>query len=189
MLDEVNKSAIAKLWIFHIAVIAISNYLVQFPVTYAGITFTWAMFTFPLVILATDLTIRLSGQVNARVVVALAYIPAILISVYLADWRIGFASGTAYLVGQLLDIFVFQRIRDRVKVWWAAPAVATLFSNVVDTYTFYSIAFHNSADAFMAENWLHIANVDLMFKTVLSVLIILPIYGVVLSYALRVVKR
>lgn len=185
MADGLNKVTLAKLWFFHIAIIAISNYLVQFPVTAGAITFTWAMFTFPLVILATDLTIRLLGQGTARAVVGLAYIPAILISVYLADWRIGIASGTAYLVGQLLDIFVFQKIRERAAAWWAAPMVATLVSNVVDTYTFYSVAFHNSADSFMAENWLHIASVDLTFKTIVSLLIILPLYGLVLNYALK----
>lgn len=189
MIDNLNKSLIAKLWLFHIFIIATSNYLVQFPVTAMGLTFTWAMFTFPLVILATDLTIRLSDKYHARIVIALAYIPAILISVYLADWRIGIASGTAYLVGQLLDVSVFQRIRERFTAWWAAPAVATLFSNAVDTYTFFGVAFHNSADPFMAENWVHIANVDLTFKIIVSILIILPIYGIVLNYALKKVKR
>jgi queuosine precursor transporter len=94
-----GKSAIAKLWIFHILVIAVSNYLVQFPQSFGGVSFTWAMFTFPLVVLATDLTVRLLGRGAARTVVGFAYIPAIAISVYLTDWRIGFASGTAYLVG------------------------------------------------------------------------------------------
>lgn len=185
MADGLNKVTIAKLWIFHVGVIALSNYLVQFPVTYVGLTFTWGMFTFPLVVLATDLTVRLLGRSEARAVVGLAYIPAILISVYLADWRIGLASGTAYLFSQLLDIFVFQRIRERVSAWWVAPTVATLFTNVVDTYTFFSVAFHNSADTYMAENWFHIANVDLTFKTIVSLLIILPLYGLVLNYALR----
>ncbi len=185
MFSKIDKVPVAKLWVFHIGVLVVSNYLVQFPVTVGAITFTWAMFTFPLVILATDLTVRLLGRTDARAVVALAYLPAILISVYLADWRIGIASGTAYLVGQLLDIFVFQRIRERTTAWWAAPTVATLFSNVIDTYTFYGIAFHNSADPYMAENWFRIANVDLTFKMIVSVLIILPIYGLVLSYALR----
>jgi queuosine precursor transporter len=72
-----------------------------------------------------------------------------------------------------------------MTAWWAAPMVATLVSNVVDTYIFYSVAFHNSADSFMAENWLHIANVDLTFKTIVSLLIILPLYGLVLNYALK----
>lgn len=188
MLDNLNKSLIAKLWLFHVFIIATSNYLVQFPVTAFGLTFTWAMFTFPLVVVATDLTVRLSDKYHARIIVALAYIPAILISVYLSDWRIGIASGTAYLIGQLLDVSVFQKIRERISAWWAAPAIASVFSNAIDTYTFFGVAFHNSADAFMAENWVHIANVDLVFKIIISMLIILPVYGVVLNYALKKVK-
>ena len=180
-----NKRAILKLWLFHIFIIAVSNYLVQFTHTIGEITFTWAMFTFPFVVLATDLTVRLLGQRSARMVVAYAYLPAILISVYLADWRIGFASGTAYLVGQLLDIFAFQRIRDRFTSWWVAPTAATLISNVIDTYTFYGLAFHKSADVAMAENWPHIATVDLTFKTIVSVLIILPLYGMILNAILN----
>jgi uncharacterized PurR-regulated membrane protein YhhQ (DUF165 family) len=183
--EKSDRQAIVILFIFHIVIIAVSNYLVQFPVTFGAVTFTWAMFTFPLVVLATDLTIRLMGQATARAVVGLAYIPAILISVYLADWRIGIASGTAYLVSQLLDIFVFQRIRERVVAWWAAPLVATLISNVIDTYTFFGVAYYNSVDSFMAENWVHIASVDLIFKTIFSLSIILPLYGVVLNYALK----
>ena len=92
---------------------------------------------FPAVILATDLTIRLSNPYNARIVVGLAYVPAILISVLMADWRIGMASGTAYLVGQLLDIAVFQKIRERAKAWWPAPLISTLVANIIDTYTFF----------------------------------------------------
>lgn len=188
MLDNLNKSLIAKLWLFHVFIIAASNYLVQFPVTALGLTFTWAMFTFPLVVVATDLTVRLSDKYHARIIVGLAYIPAILFSVYLSDWRIGIASGTAYLIGQLLDVSVFQRIREKFNVWWAAPAVSSVFANVIDTYTFFGIAFHNSADAFMAENWVHIANVDVVFKIIISLIIILPVYGVVLNYALKKVK-
>lgn len=188
MLDILNKKHIAALWLFHIFIIAISNYLVQFPETFYDITFTWAMFTFPLVILATDLTVRLSGQQSARIVVALAYLPAIFISIYLADWRIGFASGTAYLIGQFLDISVFQRIRSQSNNWWAAPLIATLISNVVDTYTFYSIAFHNSVDEYMAENWVQIANVDLIFKTIISLIVILPLYGLLLSYLTKKIQ-
>ena len=183
MLYRIAKDPVAKLWIFHITVLVVSNYLVQFPITVGSITFTWAMFTFPLVILVTDLTVRIMGRAKARTVVAFAYLPAILISVYLADWRIGFASGTAYLLGQLFDITVFQKIRDSIAAWWVAPMFATILANIIDTYTFYSIAFHNSSDAYMAENWVHIANVDLMFKMIISVLIILPIYGFVLNYA------
>lgn len=188
MLDNLNKSLVIKLMAFHIFIIAISNYLVQFPVTIAGISFTWGMFTFPLVVLATDLTIRLSNKHNARWIVGLAYIPAILASMYFADVRIAIASGTAYLISQLLDVSVFQRIRERFAAWWVAPVVATFVANIIDTYTFFGVAFHNSADAFMAENWVHIATVDLGFKMLVSYIVILPLYGLFLNYALKKVN-
>ena len=108
MLKNINKNLVITLALFHIAVIALANYSVQFSATFMGYPFTWAMFVFPLVILATDMTVRLSNKSTARMIVAIAYIPAILISVWLADWRIGLASGTAYLVGQLLDITIFN---------------------------------------------------------------------------------
>ena len=192
--DIVNTSAshspshyrlIGLLVLFHVAVITLANYTVQFTATFLGYHFTWAMFVFPLVILATDLTVRLSSQYNARMIVAIAYIPAILISAWLADWRIGVASGTAYLVGQLVDISVFQRFRERYSSWWVAPLISTFFANIIDTYVFYSAAFYRSSDAFMSANWVEVATVDLVFKIVVSAVVFLPIYGVFLSQLLR----
>ena len=157
MLSQLNKNLIVKLVLFHIIVIALANYLVQFTDTFLGYDFTWAMFIFPLVILASDLTVRLSNQLSARVIVAIAYIPAILISAYLADWRIGLASGTAYLVGQMIDISIFQKVRQVLQQWWVAPLISTLFANIIDTYIFYSAAFYQSTNAFMAEHWVDLS--------------------------------
>ena len=185
MLQNVDKSLVAKLALFHIVVIALANYTVQFTGTFLDYHFTWAMFIFPLVILATDLTVRLSNKENARVIVGLAYIPAILISAWLADWRIGIASGTAYLVGQLLDITVFQRIRESTTAWWPAQLISTLCANVIDTYTFFSVAFHRSSDEFMAANWFEVATVDLCFKIIVSIALFLPAYGALLSLLTR----
>ncbi len=179
---DINRRLIIWLVLFHIVIIALSNYLVQFTGAFMGYTFTWGMFVFPAVILATDLTVRLSSQRNARIVVGLAYIPAILISAWMADWRIGMASGTAYLVGQLLDIAVFQRIREGTKAWWPAPLISTLVANIIDTYTFFGVAFHSSADEFMAANWFEVATVDLCFKIVVSIVLFLPAYGALLNY-------
>ncbi len=180
--QNINRRLIAKLTVFHIVVIAAANYGVQFTQTLWGYTFTWGMFIFPLVVLATDCTVRLSNKDNARVIVSLAYIPAILISVGLADWRIGLASGTAYLVGQFVDITVFQRIRERMTQWWVAPLVSTFFANIVDTYVFFAAAFHRSADPFLAENWIEIATIDLIFKILISIILFLPAYGILLNY-------
>lgn len=185
ILQRIEHTLAFRLALFHIGIIALANWTVQFTGTFLGYHFTWAMFVFPVVILATDLTVRLSGQRMARRIVGYAYLPAILISILLADWRIGLASGTAYLVGQLVDITVFQKIRERVRAWWAAPAISTVFANIIDTYVFYSAAFVRSGDPFMAANWLEVATVDLAFKIVVSLLVFLPAYGVILSMLQR----
>ncbi len=182
MFKTIDQSLVVKLALFHIAIIALANYAVQFTGIFIGRHFTYAMFIFPLVILVTDLTVRISSQRNARIIVGLAYLPAILISAWLADWRIGIASGSAYLAGQLLDITVFQKVRDRTRAWWPAPLLSTLFANIIDTYTFFAVAFYQSSDPFMAVNWLEIASVDLYFKTVVSTALFLPAYGVLLKF-------
>ncbi len=187
-IDE-NKKIILLLFLFHIAIIAISNYLVQFPQIAFGIDYTWAMFTFPLVVLATDLTIRLTNACNARMIVALAFIPAIAISIYLADWRIGLASGVAYFISQFLDIFIFKKIANIFSRWWIAPAISTVFANIVDTYTFYAIAFEKGSDEYMAENWVHIANTDLIFKIIISFIIFLPLYKLLLIFLEKKINR
>ena len=181
MLENVNRGLVIKLALFHIFIIALANYAVQFTGTFMGYHFTWAMFVFPIVILATDLTVRLSSKENARAIVGVAYIPAILISAWIADWRIGIASGTAYLVGQLLDIFVFQRIREKSTAWWPAPLISTFIANIVDTYIFFSVAFVYSTNEFMAANWFEIATVDLSFKIVVCIALFLPAYGLLLN--------
>ena len=182
MNKQTYPNLILKLVLFHIFVIVVANYTVQFTGVFLGYPFTLAMFVFPLVILATDLTVRLSNQHNARIIVAIAYVPAILISAWLADWRIGIASGTAYAIGQMLDITVFQRVRQRSAGWWVAPMISTVFANIVDTYIFFSAAFYRSTDPFMAANWFQVATVDLAFKIVVSILIFLPAYGVLLKH-------
>ena len=181
MSARINTQLVCQLALLHIAIIALANYAVQFTGAVAGVDFTWGMFVFPLVILATDLTVRLSNQHNARRIVAIAYVPAIAISVALAGWRIGIASGTAYLLGQLLDITLFQKIRNHTTQWWPAPMLSTLFANILDTYVFYALAFYHSADAFMAANWVELASVDLGFKVVVSILVFLPAYGLLLN--------
>ncbi len=186
MFREVNKWTVLVLWAFHVSFITLSNYLVQFTHPFWGYDFTWAMLTFPFVVLATDLTIRLAGQTTARVVIALAFIPAVFSSAYFSEWRVALASGGAYLFGQLLDVFVFQRIRERSQKWWAAPAVSSVMANVVDTYLFYGAAFHNNPNQqYMSDNWRQISTNDLTLKVLFSFVIILPIYGVVLDYASR----
>lgn len=186
--SEVNKSLALKLMLVHVFIIGLANYIVQFPLEIAGFKATWAMFLFPLVLVATDLTTRLTNKHQSRVVVGMAFIPAAVVSAALSDWRIGVASAVAYLIGQLFDVTVFQRVREKFTAWWVAPFASGIFANVVDTYAFFGAAFYNSSNEYMAANWLAIANADVVFKTVISLIIILPIYGVLLNYLLNRVK-
>lgn len=190
-LEGMDKSLIYKLVAFHTFIIALSNYLVTIPMEVAGFKLTWAAFTFPLVVVATDLTIRLINKENARAVINRAFIPAIIASVAVIWWggapesvaiRVGIASGIAYLISSLLDVSVFQKIRERFSLWFLAPGIAAIFANVVDTFTFFAVAFYNSADAYMAENWATIAFNQTGTKLIVSLMVILPAYGILLAY-------
>tara|TARA_R100000951_G_scaffold105890_1_gene99992 strand:+ start:299 stop:895 length:597 start_codon:yes stop_codon:yes gene_type:complete len=183
-IGDVDRSLLIKLVMVHLVIIAAANYIVQFSGTMFGYHFTWAMFIFPLVVIATDLTVRLTNKYQARAVIALAFPPAIVISALIADWRIGFASALAYLIGQLFDVSVFQRIREKfTDLWWVAPAISTVVANLVDTYLFFYAAFANHpTNEFMAANWLEIATVDVIFKIITSLVLFLPIYGVLLTH-------
>jgi uncharacterized integral membrane protein (TIGR00697 family) len=188
----VDKVMLGKLVALHMFVIVISNALVSIPVEILGVKLTWAAFTYPLVILATDLTVRLIGKNIARATIAAAYPFAILgsIAVVLAEGapesvalRIGFGSATAYLVGTLLDVYVFQYVRDRfTKQWWAAPTLSMIFANFIDSYVFFSIAFNGSADEYMAANWPEIALSQSILKIAVGIILFLPAYGILLNY-------
>lgn len=200
----------ALLWLscFHIAIIASSNYLVQLPITVFGFHTTWGAFTFPFIFLATDLTVRIFGAPLARRIILAAMVPALAISYlvstlfYQGAWqgaqalqqfnlfvaRIAVASFAAYALGQILDVQVFNRLRQ-LKAWWAAPAAAMFLGNISDTLSFFFIAFYKSSDAFMAANWVEIALVDYSFKVLICMLFFLPMYGVVLKMILQRLLR
>ncbi|ABO25545.1 7-cyano-7-deazaguanine/7-aminomethyl-7-deazaguanine transporter [Shewanella loihica] len=193
------QRALLLLVSFHIAIITASNYLVQLPFQLFGFHTTWGAFSFPFVYLATDLTVRIFGQQSARKIILRAMIPALLISYLIGVlfhqgsfqggdalaqfnnfvFRIAFASFAAYLVGQLMDITVFARLRQ-AKAWWVAPAASTVIGNLIDTLVFFSVAFYASSDPFMAEHWMEIASVDYGFKLIVSLGLFLPAYGVLL---------
>jgi uncharacterized integral membrane protein (TIGR00697 family) len=153
---------------------------------------TWAAFVYPLVILATDLTVRLIGKGIARATIAAAYPLAIIgsIAVVLLEgapesvaYRIGFGSATAYLIGCLLDVYVFQYVREKfTQQWWAAPALSMVVANFIDSYVFFSIAFSGGADEYMAVHWPEIALSQSILKIVVGFIIFLPAYGLLLNY-------
>ena len=193
---DLNRKLITYLVLGHCFIIAISNYLVQFPINIFGLDYTIGTFTFPIIVLATDLTVRLSNATNARKVIGYAFIPAFIISYVFADFRIAIASVLAYSIGQLLDVFVFSKVRERVgddgfnlsSYWYLAPVVSTFFAQLIDTYLFYGVAFYNSADDFMRENWDLIAFNDFILKLVVCYLAFLPIYVLILNRTFNYIK-
>lgn len=127
------------------AVVVASNYLVQFPVqaSIGGINLaeilTWGAFTYPIAFLVTDLTNRRFGKAQARIVVIAGFIIAVALSIWLASPRIAIASGSAFLLAQLLDVSIFDRLR--ASAWWKAPFISTILGSVLDTILFFGIAF------------------------------------------------
>lgn len=123
------------------AIVAASNYLVQFPFDHLGLKdiLTWGAFTYPVAFLVNDLTNRRFGPQAARGVVIAGFAVAVVLSAWLATPRIAIASSVAFLAAQLLDIAVFDRLRG--QAWWRAPFISTMIGSVLDTVLFFSLAF------------------------------------------------
>lgn len=119
-----------------ITVVAAANVAVQFPI---NDWLTWGAFTYPLSFLVTDLSNRAFGPRRARQVVLVGFVLGVALSVIVSTPRIAFASGTAFLVAQLMDVLIFDRLR-RMQ-WWKAPLISSLTSSAVDTALFFSLAF------------------------------------------------
>lgn len=199
-----QRRTLGLLIAFHILIIIASNYLVQLPITLFGWHTTWGAFSFPFIFLATDLTVRLLGKSSARQVIARVMIPALIasyvISVIFQEGafrgvaalgeynefvlRISLASFLAYVLGQVLDIQIFDRLRS-LRQWWIAPVASTVLGNLLDTFAFFSVAFWHSDNPFMAEHWVEIATVDYGVKLAVSILLFVPLYGVLLNAILR----
>ena len=132
------------LWPFVAAmalIVVASNILVQYPFAHFGLgeILTWGAFTYPVAFLVNDLTNRRFGPHAARRVVLVGFALAVILSIWLATPRIALASGTAFLVAQLLDAAIFDRLRR--QQWWHAPLFSTLIGSVIDTALFFSLAF------------------------------------------------
>ncbi len=199
-----QRNALLYLVAFHLIIIASSNYLVQLPFTIMGFHTTWGAFTFPFIFLATDLTVRIFGAQLARRIIFFVMLPALAVSYVLSVLffegqfqgiaqlsefnlfvaRIAIASFMAYMLGQILDVHVFNRLRQ-LKQWWIAPTCSTLIGNALDTIAFFAIAFYQSSDPFMAEHWMEIALVDYGFKLIISLGLFVPMYGVVLNFLIK----
>lgn len=179
-------------------VVLASNILVQYPFTHWGLGdyLTWGAFSYPFSFLVTDLSNRRFGPQGARRVVYAGFVLAVFLSVILATPRIAIASGSAFLVAQLLDISIFARLRD--KAWWLPPFVSSVISSALDTAIFFSFAFYcgalpglgltissvlaqaGIADQCIALPWVNLAVADYGVKLALAAIAIAP-YGAVLS--------
>ena len=195
-----QRKALFLLVLFHLIIIASSNYLVSAALYRFRFPYHLGRIYFPFIFLATDLTVRIFGAQLARRIIFLVMLPALAVSYGLSVLfyegsfqglnqlgefnlfvaRIAIASFMAYLLGQILDVHVFNRLRQ-LKQWWVAPTCSTLFGNALDTIAFFAIAFYQSPDPFMAEHWTEIALVDYGFKLVISL-------GSVCSYVWRIAE-
>ena len=128
------------------AIVVASNILVQFLF---GQWLTWGAFTYPLAFLVTDVMNRVYGAPVARKVVFAGFLTGVACSAIgtqimgefgpLVTWRIALGSGLAFLTAQMLDVSIFDRLRE--GTWWKAPLVSTLVGSAVDTALFFTIAF------------------------------------------------
>ena len=191
LFNGVDKALAYKLMLAHILIIAISNYIVQFKIDIMGNPLSIAAFTFPMVVVLTDLTVRLIGKETGRAVIGLAFIPAIIVSILVVliggapesvAFRIGLGSGIAYFISNLLDVYVFQYFREKYKTWYIAPTLSAIASTFIDTYTFFFVAFAGGEDPFMSQNWHIVATNNSISKLIISLAVILPAYGMLLTY-------
>ena len=147
-----------------VVVVTASNILVQYPI---NDWLTWGALSYPFAFLVTDLTNRRLGPVSARRVVWAGFAFAVVLSAWLATPRIAGASGTAFLIGQLADVWVFDRLRH--LKWWQAPLVSSSLGSVLDTALFFSLAFAGTGLP-----WVTWGMGDLGVKAVFAALLLIP---------------
>ena len=157
-------------------VVLASNYLVQFPIKYYGLDeiLTYGAFSYPIAFLITDLANRSYGKIAARKIVYLGFtigvIFTLLFSTNFADLisvRIAIGSGTAFLVAQLLDVQIFDRLRK--KQWFIAPLGSSLIGSTIDTFLFFSISFYSTGVP-----WVTLSLGDLAVKIFVALVMLIP---------------
>ena len=156
------------------AIVLLSNLLVQFPL---NAWLTWGAFSYPVAYLVTDVCNRVAGPLLARRVAWVGFGIVLACSAVLAPVRIAVASGTAFIVSQLLDVAVFNRLRR--QSWWKAPLLGSLAASVVDTAIFFSLAFAGSG-----LRWIHLATGDLGVKFAMAVVLLPPYRALVTRLSL-----
>lgn len=150
-----------------VVVVTAANVLVQYPI---NDWLTWGAFTYPVSFLVTDLTNRRLGPAAARRVVVVGFAVAVLFSAMLATPRIALASGLAFLVAQLMDVAIFDRLRRRA--WWLPPFVSSTIASAVDTALFFAVAFAGTGVP-----WVTLGIGDYGVKLLMALALLLPFRG------------
>ena len=157
-------------------IVVLSNYLVQFPVHYMGFQdlLTYGAFSYPVAFLITDLSNRRYGKNTAKKIVYLGFILGVILTFYfstnysdLISIRIAVGSGAAFLVAQLIDVNIFDKLRN--KIWFAAPLVSSLIGSSIDTFLFFSISFYGTGI-----NWVTLSFGDLFVKIFVALMMLIP---------------
>jgi len=157
-------------------VVLASNYLVQFPIKYYGLEeiLTYGAFSYPIAFLITDLANRSFGKIVARKIVYIGFAIGIsftlLFSTNFTDLisiRIAIGSGTAFLVAQLLDVQIFDKLRK--KEWFVAPLTSSLIGSTIDTFLFFSISFYGTGIP-----WITLSLGDLSVKILVALIMLIP---------------
>ena len=170
-----SKVFIALSFLMGLVVLS-SNYLVQFPVKYYGLQdiLTYGAFTYPIAFLITDLANRSYGKQIARKIVYFGFVVGISFTLFfstnfsdLISVRIAIGSGTAFIIAQLLDVQVFDQLRQ--KKWYVAPLTSSLIGSTVDTFLFFSISFYGTGIP-----WVTLSLGDLVVKMFVALIMLIP---------------
>ena len=157
-------------------VVVASNYLVQFPIRYFGLSeiLTYGAFSYPITFLISDLANRAYGKVVARKIVYVGFAIGILLTLFVStnfsdiiSVRIAIGSGVAFFIAQNLDIQIFDHLRK--KVWFVAPLTSSILGSVTDTLLFFSIAFYATGIP-----WVSLAFGDLAVKLFIALTMLIP---------------
>ena len=158
------------------AVVLASNYLVQFPINYYALEeiLTYGAFSYPIAFLITDLANRSYGKIVARKIVYIGFFIGVSFTLFfstnfsdLISVRIAIGSGTAFMVAQLLDVQIFDKLRK--KKWFVAPLTSSFIGSIVDTFLFFSISFYGTEIP-----WITLSLGDLTVKILVAFLMLIP---------------
>ena len=158
------------------AVVLTSNYLVQFPINYFGLSeiLTYGAFSYPIAFLITDISNRFYGKIYAKKIVYIGFAIGISFTVLfstnftdLISIRIAIGSGTAFIVAQLIDVQIFDKLRK--KKWYIAPLTSSLIGSTIDTFLFFSIAFYETEIP-----WFTLSLGDLTVKIFVALVMLIP---------------